>query len=116
MVDHRFVAAVHGMNPRERFTNPPKKFLQNQIGPQAVTGPKRGFNPPLHDWLQQPTLAELCHDLPKELEALTGGQLAADRLAVLMREAEGNRSLDEVKWMLLVLLLSLKHLLKNSQG
>ena len=113
MVDHRFVAAVHGMPSRERFTHPSKKFLQDQIGPQAVTGPKRGFNPPLHDWLQQPTLVDFCHDLPKELEALTDGQLAADRLAVLMREAEGNSSLDEVKWMLLVLLLSLQQL-KNS--
>lgn len=110
MVDHRFVAAVHGMNKRERFTHPPKKFLQDQIGPQAVTGPKRGFNPPLHDWLQQSTLADLCHDLPKELEKLTGGQLAADRLVVLMREAEGNSSLDEIKWMLLVLRLSLEQL------
>jgi len=112
MVDHRFVAAVHGMNERERFTHPPKKFLQNQIGPRAITGPKRGFNPPLHDWLQQPTLATLCHNLPKELEQLTNGQLAANRLAVLMGETEKNSSLDEIKWMLLVLLLSLKQLKK----
>lgn len=110
MVDHRFVAAVHGMSEHERFTHPPKKFLQDQIGPQAVTGPKRGFNPPLHDWLQQPTLAAFCHDLPKELDALTGGQLAADRLAILMCEASKNSSLDEIKWMLLVLLLSLEQL------
>ena len=116
MVDHRFVAAVHGMSERERFTHPPKKFLQDQIGPQAVTGPKRGFNPPLHNWLQQPTLMDLCHDLPRELEQLTNGQLAADSLATLMREAEGNSSLDEVKWMLLVLRLSLEQLKKNSQG
>ncbi len=110
MVDHRFVAAVHGMPSGERFTHPPKKFLQDQIGPQAVTGPKRGFNPPLHDWLQQPTFMELCQNLPKELESLTGGQLAADRLTILMHEAAENSSLDEVKWMLLVLLLSLQQL------
>lgn len=110
MLDHRFVAAVHGMPPRERFTHPPKKFLQDQIGPQAVIGPKRGFNPPLHDWLQQSELMDLCQDLPRELETLTNGQLAADRLAALMREAEINPSLDEIKWMLLVLLLSLKQL------
>jgi asparagine synthase (glutamine-hydrolysing) len=110
MLDHRFIEAVHGMPSQKRFTHPPKKFLQNQIGSQAVTGPKRGFNPPLHDWLQHPILVELYRDLPKQLETLTGGQLAGDRLAILMREASGNPNLDEVKWMLLVLLLSLRQL------
>lgn len=110
MVDHRFVAAVHGMPCEERFTHPPKKFLQDQIGPQAVIGPKRGFNPPLHDWLQQPIFRELTQYLPRELERLTNGQLAADHLAVLMRESEKNSSLNEIKWMFLVLLLSLQQL------
>ncbi len=110
MVDHRFVAAVHGMTPQERFTHPPKKFLQNQIGPQAVTGPKRGFNPPLHAWLQQSALAELLHKLPTELEKLTNGQLAANRLVNLMSEASKNSSLHEIRWMFLVLRLSLEQL------
>ena len=111
MVDHCFVAAVHGMDPKERFTTPPKEFLQRQIGPQALLGKKRGFNPPLHEWLEQPTLTALFDTLPQELESLTGGQLSSERLAALMRAATGERGLDEIRWMLLVLLLSLKNLL-----
>jgi len=110
MVDHRFVAAVYGMSEHERFTHPSKKFLQNQIGPQAVTGPKRGFNPPLHQWLNQEPLLSLSQDLPRELEQLTDGQLALERLAALMCEAEKNSSLDEITWMLLTLRLSLDQL------
>ncbi len=110
MVDHDFVAAVYGMREQERFSHPPKKFLQNQIGPQAVIGPKRGFNPPLHQWLNQEPLFSLAQALPKELEQLTNGQLAANRLAALMHETEENHSLNEIKWMLLTLRLSLEQL------
>ena len=114
MVDHHFFEAVQGMIRSERFTTPPKKFLVDKIiGPEALLGRKRGFNPPLHDWLHQPFLAELCEELPRELETLTQGQLPADRLQTLMEAARDDQRLDELVWLMIVLLLSLKSLLNR---
>lgn len=108
MVDHRFVMSVYGMNQQERFTHPPKKFLHHQIGAHALIGPKRGFNPPLHQWLHQEPLLSLSQDLPRELEKLTHGQLSTERLTFFMSQIQQTSNLHEVHWMLLVLLLSLK--------
>lgn len=110
MIDHRFLEAVHSMIRSERFTTPPKQFLvQKIIGPQALLGCKRGFNPPLHNWLHQPLLAEVCHDLPKSLEELTQGQLPADRLQLLITAAQEDQRLDELLWLMVVLFFSLEH-------
>ncbi|MFI0348607.1 MAG: asparagine synthase (glutamine-hydrolyzing) [Chthoniobacterales bacterium] len=112
MLDHFFFEAVRGMSRSERFTAPPKKFLVDTIiGPKALLGRKRGFNPPLHDWLHHPFLAALCEELPRELETLTQGQLVADRLQRLMAAAHNDQRLDELVWLMVVLLFSLKFLL-----
>jgi len=54
-LDHHFVEAVVGLSPEERFTEPPKLLLERlipELKPLDLFGrKKRGFNPPLRDWL-----------------------------------------------------------------
>ncbi|MBX9742073.1 MAG: asparagine synthase (glutamine-hydrolyzing) [Chthoniobacterales bacterium] len=110
LLDHLFFQAICQMPAAKRFSKPPKQFLIDQIGPQALLGPKRGFNPPLSEWLRQKNLAAICHTLPRELEELTQGQLPAKRLAILMQQARQDPRLDEITWMLVVLIFSLRGL------
>ncbi|MFZ4115568.1 MAG: asparagine synthase (glutamine-hydrolyzing) [Chthoniobacterales bacterium] len=108
MLDHRFFEAVQGMPASERFTRPTKKFLQQQIGPEALLGPKRGFNPPLRAWLHHSSLTSIYEELPSTLASLTNGQLSATRLTTLIDLARNDQRLDELIWMFLVLAFSLK--------
>lgn len=108
MLDHRFFEAVQGMPRAERFTIPTKQFLQHQIGPQTVLGPKRGFNPPLQAWLHQESLSSIYHELPTTLDALTNGQLSAKSLTAFFKLAQNDQRLDELTWMLMVLAFSLR--------
>jgi asparagine synthase (glutamine-hydrolysing) len=108
MLDHLFFEAVQGMPVSKRFTRPSKQFLQQQIGPQALLGPKRGFNPPLHAWLHQDSLASIHEELPSTLASLTNGQLSATRLTTFFELARNDQRLDEITWMFLVLAFSLK--------
>ncbi len=107
MLDHCFFEAVSGMSEIRRFSTPPKQFLIDQIGPDALLGPKRGFNPPLHGWLRQKNLASLREELPNMLDDLTAGQLASKRIKILLDLARHDSRLDELTWMFVVLGLSL---------
>jgi asparagine synthase (glutamine-hydrolysing) len=110
LLDHLFFEAVQGMPLQERFTEPSKKFLQQQIGPQALVGPKRGFNPPLHAWLHQKSFAPIYEELPLTLSSLTNGQLSAKNLTTFLKLARDDHRLDELTWIFIVLNFSLKKL------
>ncbi|MDH4469960.1 MAG: asparagine synthase (glutamine-hydrolyzing) [Verrucomicrobiae bacterium] len=115
MLDHRFFEAVLGMPLQERFTQPPKQFLQQQIGIHALVGPKRGFNPPLHAWLHQKSFAPIYDELPRALSSFTSGQLSAKSLTVFLNQARKDHRLDELTWMLIVLMFSLEKLARGNE-
>jgi asparagine synthase (glutamine-hydrolysing) len=108
MLDHRFFQAVQGMPKSERFTKPTKQFLQKQIGPQLLIGPKFGFNPPLHTWLHQQSMTSIYHDLPETLAALTNNQLSSKSLKTFFSLAQQDTRLDELTWLFVVLAFSLE--------
>jgi asparagine synthase (glutamine-hydrolysing) len=108
MLDHRFFQAVQGMPKSERFTKPTKQFLQKQIGPQLLIGPKFGFNPPLHTWLHQQSMTSIYHDLPETLAALTNNQLSSKSLKTFFSLAQQDPRLDELTWLFVVLAFSLE--------
>jgi len=70
-LDHHFVEAVLSLPPAERFTEPPKLLIERllpELKPFDLFGrKKRGFNPPLREWLT--------HDLAARFEGL-GARLA----------------------------------------
>jgi len=82
-LDHRFVAALLALPEAQRFTTPPKMLLAPALAQIADREPftrkKRGFNPPLAGWLEG-DLAPRLPGLGERLAALTGGQLAAERV------------------------------------
>ncbi len=108
MLDHLFFQSVLGMPWKDRFTNPPKQFLKQLIGPHLFLGPKRGFNPPLHSWLHQSSLHSTYQELPDLLSVLTNGQLSATRLHSFLQLAHRDQRFDELTWMLLLLTISLR--------
>ncbi|MFN2643548.1 MAG: asparagine synthase (glutamine-hydrolyzing) [Burkholderiales bacterium] len=80
LLDHRFVERVLALAPAERFTRPAKRVLATALDPRLPAGflerKKRGFNPPLRDWLRA-TLAPRYDGLGARLERSSAGQLKA---------------------------------------
>jgi asparagine synthase (glutamine-hydrolysing) len=113
-LDHRFVQRLLALPARERYTSPPKLLLRQAMDPRLPQDlferKKRGFNPPLRDWLRG-GLAERFDGLGKRLEHSSAGQLAArpvDRFA--RRYADGREHLAEQVLQLLILDESLAQL------
>ena len=79
-LDHHFVEAVIALPPEERFTQPPKLLIERLIPdlkPLDLFGrKKRGFNPPLRDWLTR-DLAGRFAGLGARLAAATSAQISA---------------------------------------
>lgn len=113
LLDHRFVEAVLGLPPAQRFTHPPKRYL-TKLAPEldglgVFDRKKRGFNPPLASWLQ----SDLAPRLPaagESLAALTGGQIHAGRVDALMRTYAHTPALAEQVLSLIMLDESLRQL------
>jgi len=87
LLDHRFVERVLALPPGERYTQPPKQVLGTaldpRLGQQILQRKKRGFNPPLRDWLRA-GLAARYPGLGARLARTSAGQLdarAVDRFA-----------------------------------
>jgi hypothetical protein len=75
------------LQPGERYTRPPKQVLgaalDPRLGQQILQRKKRGFNPPLRDWLRV-ALAARYQGLGARLARTSAGQLdarAVDRFA-----------------------------------
>ena len=79
-LDHHFVEAVLALPPSERFTDPPKLLVERlipELKPLDLFGrKKRGFNPPLRDWLTR-DLAPRFGGLGERLAAATSRQVDA---------------------------------------
>ncbi len=107
LLDHRLVEALTALPPDKRFTQPPKRLLEPLLAPLAELDPfrrkKRGFNPPLTNWLTR-DLAERFDGLGDRLAAVTGGQLAARAVEeVASRYRNGSAHLAEQVLQLLIL-------------
>jgi len=88
LLDHRFVQRIQALPQEQRFTEPPKLLLQSAIDPRLPADffrrKKRGFNPPLRDWLRV-KLAERFEGLGNRLQDLTAGQLTAGPVDAFVR-------------------------------
>jgi asparagine synthase (glutamine-hydrolysing) len=114
LLDHRWVGRVRALSRAERFTNPPKRLLAS-AAPELqsldlLNAPKRGFNPPLRHWLQH-DLRERVVGMGSRLQALTAGQIRAERVQAMVQASESDRRLDESILSLVVLATSLEQLL-----
>jgi asparagine synthase (glutamine-hydrolysing) len=80
LLDHRFVERVLALAPEERFTRPPKlllgRALDQRLLPELLQRKKRGFNPPLAEWLRV-KLAGRFDGLGARLAGASAGQLSA---------------------------------------
>ena len=113
LLDHRWVGRVHALSRAERFTNPPKRLLAS-AAPQLqsldlLNTPKRGFNPPLRHWLQH-DLRERVAGMASQLQALTAGQIRAERVQAMVHASESDPRLDESILSLVALATSLEQL------
>ena len=116
-LDHRFVEAVLALPPRERFTAPPKRYLAT-LAPEllalgAFARKKRGFNPPVGDWLRG-DLADRLPAIAPALCALTGGQLDAGRVAAMVAAYADTPALAEQVLSLAILAESLAQLAREA--
>jgi asparagine synthase (glutamine-hydrolysing) len=86
LLDHQFVERVLALPADERYTRPPKRVLEKALDPrlaEVLRRKKRGFNPPLRDWLRD-GLAPRYEGLGARLARSSAGQLdarAVDRFA-----------------------------------
>ena len=102
--------------PRERFTSPPKRYLAT-LAPDlerlgAFARKKRGFNPPVGDWLAG-DLADRLPAVADALGALTGGQLDAARVAAMVAAYATTPALAEQVLSLAILAESLAQLVRE---
>lgn len=114
LLDHRFVQRIFALPARERFTRPPKALLRpaldSRLPADFFERKKRGFNPPLRDWLRV-QLAKRLPGLGARLEHASSGQLAARRVdAFVAHYAGGAERAAEQVLQLLVLDESLAQL------
>jgi asparagine synthase (glutamine-hydrolysing) len=81
LLDHRWLEKLAGVAPVERFTKPAKRLLDGVMTPLAplklFERKKRGFNPPLTDWLRY-DLGDRADGLGDRLAALSDGFLRAN--------------------------------------
>lgn len=114
LLDHRLFQCLMSVPDAERYTHPPKALLRTAVDKRLeaaiFNGKKRGFNPPLKNWLRN-DLADRRPGLGQRLAALTQGQLdaaAVDRFA--QAYAGGEEHLAEQLLQLLILDTSLGQL------
>ncbi len=93
LLDHVFVQHILGLDPSERFTDPAKLLLASAApeAADAMRRKKRGFNPPLNQWLQR-DLSDRVAGLGERLSARSAGQLS---IAVVDELARRYQSGDE---------------------
>ncbi len=85
LLDHRFYESILGLPEAERFTRPAKALLALHA-PETqpiLERKKRGFNPPLGQWLEH-DLRERFAGLGLRLNDLTGNQIATAPCDALM--------------------------------
>ncbi len=116
-LDHRFVEAVIALPSHERYTHPPKRYLA-RIAPEldrigVFDRKKRGFNPPLEQWLKH-DLLERVRRAGESLEKLTGGQLSRVRVETLMQAYDDVPALAEQVLSLIMLDESLRQLAEEA--
>lgn len=114
LLDHQLYEHVLSMPARARFTTPAKRALAPLCGVceqfDLFNAPKRGFNPPIADWLAS-SLRPRLTGLGALLEHLTGGQLSGARCEALIgRFLNGRRQDAEQVLQLLLLATSLRQL------
>lgn len=114
LLDHRWLEKLFAVPDAERFTPIPKQMLaaaMPQLAPLDLFGrKKRGFNPPLRDWLRS-DLAARFDGLGSRLQHLSGGWLQAAAVqAFLAAYQSGQEALAEQVLQLLVLDASLTQL------
>lgn len=114
LLDHQLYEHVLSMPPQARFTTPAKRALAPLCGVceqfDLFNAPKRGFNPPIADWLASSLRPRLA-GLGAQLQDSTGGQLSGARCEALIgRFLNGRRQDAEQVLQLLLLAASLRQL------
>jgi asparagine synthase (glutamine-hydrolysing) len=114
LLDHEWVSLVSRMPASQRFTIPAKQILKRAMaGLESIdlfAQKKKGFNPPLTEWLKD-DLADRLDAMPTSLAALTEGQIEAKECAELLRlYRKGNVHYAEQLLQLLFLQMSLSQL------
>jgi asparagine synthase (glutamine-hydrolysing) len=113
-LDHRFVQRLLALPADNRYTDPPKLALRAAMDPRLPSDlfsrKKRGFNPPLRDWLRG-GLAQRFDGVGRRLQDATAGQLVARPVdAFVQHYAAGAEPLAEQVLQLLILDESLAQL------
>ncbi|MBK7742541.1 MAG: asparagine synthase (glutamine-hydrolyzing) [Betaproteobacteria bacterium] len=112
-LDHRFVGALAGLPPAQRFTRPAKQLLAPAMAALGELDPfaqkKRGFNPPIAGWLEG-DLAPRLPGLGQRLHGSTGGLLDAGRVDGFVAAWRARPGLGEQLLQLLILDESLAQL------
>lgn len=107
LLDHMLYERLNSMPLRSRFTQPPKQLLNEVCSAcQALDlwgQPKRGFNPPVDQWLRGP-LSFVLEGLAERLARLTDGQIARDRSAALLENYSQRGSVKAEQVLQLVVL------------
>jgi len=77
LVDHHFYQSILSLPENIRFTNPAKSLLAShaQETGHILQRKKRGFNPPLDDWIKN-DLIDRAHDMGQRLNRNTDQQLS----------------------------------------
>lgn len=114
LLDHHFVQRLFALPLQERCTRPAKRLLQAALDPRLPVDffarKKRGFNPPLRNWLRV-RLAHRLEGLGERLQHASNGQLAAPCVdQVLRRHREGAEHFAEQVLQLVMLDESLAQL------
>lgn len=118
LLDHVFVQHILGIDTRERFTNPAKRLLVSAApeATDALNRKKRGFNPPLSQWLSR-DLSEHMDELGSRLSVRSNGQMDATVVReVVTRYDRGENHFAEQLLQLLILDESLGQLIDAAQA
>lgn len=113
LLDHHWLQAVLALPDSQRFSQPAKACLWQScplpLAESLKQRPKRGFNPPLHAWLQQ-DLRGYWQNLAQPLQSLTQGQLSAKAVQQLLDQYQRDPSYAEQVLQLVILAESLQQL------
>ena len=119
LLDHYFYQSLLTLSPTERFTQPTKQLL-SKAAPEIIpllTQKKRGFNPPLENWLKHDLISQQ-DKLGERLQVLTNQQINADSCNLFIKKYySGCSALAEQVLQLYILdesLQQLNQLRKNS--
>ena len=114
LLDHEWYQNLLALSAEQRFTSPAKLLFREVCAPCESSGlftkKKRGFNPPLQQWLKQ-DLAGRLPNLGGRIAKLTAQQLDADAVNAMVRHySEGAEHMAEQILQLLILDESLRQL------